>query len=135
MFVKSICGHHILCIPYEKSMDTIDKKWIEYANQYEGNIKGRIGLNFPYSESYGSYQIKYVIVYPKNDHLTYTHEWCHAMYYLCPDYRKKYEKEWDLLDQKEKQKIISFMKKIGYPKDKWIDEYQAYRQTEKRKIW
>ena len=134
MFVKTIETYHVLCIPYEKSIDSIDKKWMDYANQYEGNIKGRIGLNFPYP--YQPYQpYHYVIIYPKNDYATYRHEWCHALYYLCPSYRKKYEKEWNQLPQKEREKIISFMKKIGYPEDKWIDEYQAYQQTEKRKRW
>ena len=44
---------------------------------------------------------------------------------------KKIDKEWEELDERKRNKIITFLKKLGYCDKVIIDEYQAYRYTEK----
>ena len=39
---------------------------------------------------------------------------------------KKIDKEWEELDETKRNKIITFLKKLGYCDKVIIDEYQAY---------
>ena len=108
------------------------------SNRYEGELKNREGHNFPATsviktdEIYKfviENKIKYVIaVYNAK---SIKHEELHAKFYLDNDYRNKIQKEWDSMDSKKREYITTFLKKLGYSDKVIIDEYQAYRYSEK----
>ena len=62
---------------------------------------------------------------------SFQHEKLHAKYFLDKEYKKKIDKEWEEFDETKRNKIITFLKKLGYCDKVIIDEYQAYRYTEK----
>jgi len=108
------------------------------SERYEGLTGALEGHNFPASYVHKSdaiydvvkkHKILYVIgVY----HVTsLEHEKLHAKYYLDATYKKKIDEEWAQLDDVKKEKIIQFLTKLGYCEKVWIDEYQAYRYSEK----
>ena len=89
------------------------------------------GYNFPASfvEKNKKNKIEYVIgIYSGK---SFQHEKLHAKYFLDEEYKKKIDKEWEELDETKRNKIITFLKKLGYCDKVIIDEYQAYRYTEK----
>ena len=57
---------------------------------------------------------------------SFQHEKLHAKYFLDDEYKKKIDKEWEELDETKRNKIITFLKKLGYCDKVIIDEYQAY---------
>ncbi len=57
---------------------------------------------------------------------SFQHEKLHAKYFLDEEYKKKIDKEWEELDETKRNKIITFLKKLGYCDKVIIDEYQAY---------
>ncbi len=89
------------------------------------------GYNFPASfvKKNKKNKIEYVIgIYSGK---SFQHEKLHAKYFLDEEYKKKIDKEWEELDETKRNKIITFLKKLGYCDKVIIDEYQAYRYTEK----
>jgi len=50
---------------------------------------------------------------------------------LDKEYKEKIDKEWNDMEENKRNKIIAFLKKLGYDDKVLIDEYQAYRYTEK----
>ena len=59
------------------------------------------------------------------------HERLHAKYYLDAEYKKKIDDEWEEIDAKKREKITDFLKRLGYCDKVIVDEYQAYRYSEK----
>jgi len=59
------------------------------------------------------------------------HERLHAKYYLDEEYKKKIDDEWAEMDVKKREKIADFLKRLGYCDKVIVDEYQAYRYSEK----
>ena len=59
------------------------------------------------------------------------HERLHAKYYLDSEYKKKIDDEWEEMDAKKREKIMDFLKRLGYCDKVIVDEYQAYRYSEK----
>jgi len=59
------------------------------------------------------------------------HERLHAKYYLDAEYKKKIDDEWEEMDAKKRGKIKDFLKRLGYCDKVIVDEYQAYRYSEK----
>lgn len=59
------------------------------------------------------------------------HERLHAKYYLDEEYKKKIDDEWSEMDVKKREKISDFLKRLGYCDKVIVDEYQAYRYSEK----
>ena len=108
------------------------------TERYEGLSGALEGHNFPASyvqpgdsiyNLVQKHKIQYVIgVYHVN---ALDHEKLHAKYYLDVHYKKKIEEEWVQLDAVKRDKITHFLKKLGYGDHVIIDEYQAYRYTEK----
>lgn len=81
------------------------------------------------------YEVKYIIAYINGDIQTKRHELQHAKFYIDEMYRKSIYNMWNNLDEKTKNHIISFLKKLGYPDDVIIDEFQAYYMTEKHNFF
>jgi hypothetical protein len=108
------------------------------SERYEGLSGNLEGHNFPASyvqkgdiiyDVVQKHNIKYIIgIYHVN---SLEHEKLHAKYYLDVTYKKKIDEEWTQLDDVKKRKIIQSLTKMGYCDKVWIDEYQAYRYTEK----
>jgi hypothetical protein len=108
------------------------------TERYEGLSGNLEGHNFPASyvqkgdsiyDMVQKHKIIYVIgIYHVN---SLDHEKLHAKYYLDATYKKKIDEEWNKLDDVKKEKIIQSLTKMGYCDKVWIDEYQAYRYTEK----
>jgi hypothetical protein len=106
--------------------------------RYEGLLVNCEGHNFPAEfveksdEIYDFVKrnkIKYIIgIYNSKSIL---HEKLHAKYYLDSDYRNKINKEWDQLETTKREHITKFLKRLGYCDKVIIDEYQAYRYSEK----
>jgi hypothetical protein len=46
-------------------------------------------------------------------------------------YKAKIDNEWKNLTLKIRQHITNFLKRLGYGANVYIDEYQAYRYTER----
>ena len=125
-----------------KSVDQIEDL-VKIADEYEGKISGRYGMNFPISiiKKTKSNIIKeilkytksaeYVIVYKKGDYKTKMHELQHAKYYIDAKFREDVKQLWDSLQSKYKSNIIYMLKKMGYPDHVLLDEFQAYYYTEK----
>lgn len=112
-----------------------------YLNEFSLKYEGLINLeahNFPASvlpkqHILQTYNPKYVIgVYKSQD---IPHELQHAKFYLDSDFRNKVMQEWNELPDKTKSYIKNFLIKLGYPEDVWIDEYQAYKYTEKNNFF
>ncbi len=108
---------------------------IEYddlGTLYEGYISHRVGANLPMSvlrakfrtHRFCKYDADYIIVY--KDIQTLFHELLHAKFYLDSDYRKKIQKRWESLSEKEKARIQKKLFQYGYPESVHIDEWQAY---------
>ena len=131
---------NILHIIYTK-IEHISKCIIDIANAYEGNMKQRIGFNFPISfvkkinpkSKLLSYGVEYIIVYKKGDIQTKKHELQHAKYYMDELYRKEVKELWESFSEKYRDRILDLLKKMKYPDQTEIllDEFQAYYFTEK----
>ena len=134
----------VLHIVYKEKND-ISEEIISFANAYEGNIPERIGFNLPvdamikhdprhpFVKECIKDQVKYVIVYKKNDVLTMNHELCHAKYGMDEKYRKDVATLWDSFSEKYKKNVKEMLKRMKYPEkdDIILDEFQAYYFTEK----
>jgi hypothetical protein len=121
-----------------KNKAMMNKALSTISERYEGLTGNLEGHNFPASyvqkgdfiyDVVQKHNIKYVIgIYHVN---SLEHEKLHAKYYLDVTYKKKIDEEWAQLDDVKKGKIIQSFTKMGYCDKVWIDEYQAYRYTEK----
>ena len=117
------------------------------ADEYEGKISGRYGMNFPLNiiKKSDSNIIKeilkykksaeYIIVYKKGDIQTKKHELQHAKYYLDAKFREEVKLLWDSLKDKYKSNVLFMLKKMGYPDHVVLDEFQAYYFTEKENFF
>ena len=110
----------ILHITYEKK-ENILKEIVEIANKYEGEIKDRIGFNFPISfvkQNFPksillSYKAEYIIIYQKKDIQTKKHELQHALYALNPSLRSDVLTLWNSFPSSYQQKITSLLLKMN----------------------
>lgn len=121
-----------------KNKAIMNKALSAISERYEGLSDALEGHNFPASyvqpsdsiyDMVQKHKIIYVIgIYHVN---SLEHEKLHAKYYLDATYKKKIDEEWAQLDDVKKGKIIQFLTKLGYCEKVLIDEYQAYRYSEK----
>lgn len=109
----------VMHVVYEKSVPV---PLLELANEYEGFIPGRVGLNFPWNGA----TYDYVIVYPKKDpHRVREHEERHARFFMDKSYRESVMNEWNRLTDIARQKIEKYYASLGYPSHVVVDEWQA----------
>ena len=110
------------------------------ASEYEGNMKGRVGFNFPLTpdmklpkwlKPHINKEIKYLIAYKKGDVATLKHELQHAKYYLDIEFRSKVDEIWESLSESVQFTVKAMLTKMGYPEHVMMDEFQAYLFTEK----
>lgn len=132
-------------------------RYIDPISQYiEGSTKDtRIGHNFSI-ESFCKYisllknhtkeikeiisvvkkhEVKYIIAYISGDIQTKKHELQHAKFYIDEQYRISIYDKWNNLDKKTQNHIVCFLKRLGYPDEVIIDEFQAYYMTEKHNFF
>jgi len=106
------------------------------SNVYEGSLKNREGHNFPADYITKDHflwkykqQCRYVVAVYNTRSLS--HELLHAKYFVDNNYRLKINREWANLIPQRQAHITNFLRKLGYSDKVIIDEYQAYRYTEK----
>ena len=121
-----------------KNKHEMNKALSVISERYEGLSSNLEGHNFPASyvqkgdaiyDMVKKHKIAYVIGLYHFHSLT--HEKLHAKYYLDLSYKKKVDEEWKQLEDVKRNQIIQFLKKLGYCDKVLIDEYQAYRYSEK----
>lgn len=108
------------------------------SNAYEGALKqNREGHNFPSSyipkehALYKHIHSNCVYIIGVYTPLSLHHELLHARYYADSEYKEQIHNEWNSLSDVVKNHITLFLKRLGYRDDVIIDEYQAYKYTEK----
>lgn len=132
-------------------------RYIDPISTYiEGNTKDtRIGHNFSI-ENFWKYvsslkiqtkeiselinlvkkqEVQYIIAYINGDIQTKKHELQHAKFHIDIQYRQTIYDKWNSLNMKTQNHIVSFLKRLGYPDDVLIDEFQAYYMTEKQNFF
>ena len=129
--------NRLLIIRY-KNKAVMNKELSPISERYEGLSGALEGHNFPASyvqpgdsiyDMVQKHHIQYVIgIYHVH---SLPHEKLHAKYYLDATYKKKIDEEWAQLDDVKRNKIIQALTKMGYTEKVWMDEYQAYRYSEK----
>lgn len=140
--MKTLIEHRILHLIYERTMEEIPREVMNLCNQYEGDIKGRIGCNFPLSfvRSYDRMhpflkryekEVEYVIIYKKADISTKKHELQHAKYHMDSEFRKEVEQLWHSFTDGFRHSVTTLLTRMKYPEQVWLDEFQAYYYTEK----
>ena len=105
------------------------------SDQYEGPIKHREGHNFPaayisHNHVLAKYKsaASYVIGFYNSKSIQ--HELLHAKYFMDADYRDRIEHEWKQFEEPVRNRITTFIKRLGYSEHVLLDEYQAYRYSE-----
>lgn len=74
----------------------------------------------------------YVVGCVNGDKQTKAHELRHARFFVDQVYRAEVTDMWQHhLSEKERNTITTFLKRLGYPEQVLVDEFQAYLYTEK----
>jgi hypothetical protein len=131
----------LLIIRYDSKIK-MNNDLSKISERYEDLTISAEGHNFPASfvdkkdiiyDFVQKNKIEYIIgVYNSK---SIQHERLHAKYFLDPIYKNKIDNEWYELDDNKRKKITYFLKKLGYCDKVIIDEYQAYRYTEKNNFF
>lgn len=132
--------NNILIINFKNNKKQMNNTLDIISNNYEGYIANREGHNFPIEyipndHILAKYKKKCAYVIGIYNHHSLNHELLHAKYYLDREYKNKINKEWNNLEETTKKYITKFLKKLGYSDKVIIDEYQAYRYTEKNNFF
>ena len=125
----------ILTIHFEGDKEKMNRILDPISDEYEGPVKHREGHNFPSLHIPNEHILtKYK---PLCDYVigcynsrSIAHELLHAKFYMDAAYREMILLEWQDLEEKHRNTITVFLKKLGYSEKVFIDEYQAYRYTE-----
>jgi hypothetical protein len=124
-----------------KSKEFMNSILDSLSNNYEGILKNRQGHNFPAkfipdkSHMLSEYKSSCEYVIGMYNPSGMAHELLHAKYYIDQSYRNKIIQEWNGLTKFQQTHITQFLKSIGYSEQVIIDEYQAYRYTEKENFF
>lgn len=126
----------ILIIHFKGNKNFMNQLLDPISNKYEGSIINREGHNFPSNSIPKEHllhkyqnQCKYVIgIYHHN---SLNHELLHAKFYIDNNYKQYIINEWNNLKPFVRTHIYNFLKTMGYSDNVIIDEYQAYRYSEK----
>ncbi len=122
------------------SKDRMNELLEPISNTYEGALaQAREGHNFPSTflpmehVLYKHIETNPTCVYVIATHnpKSIPHELLHARFYADAGYRIRMTEEWNGLPEKTRAHITQFLMRLGYRESVIIDEYQAYRYTEK----
>jgi hypothetical protein len=124
-------GFNIPGVQIESCLDELNYEKVEY-NKYDSimhsvheSLMKHSGADKFSERTHGDF---YVIgCLSDNDALE--HEIAHALFYLNEDYKKEVTKLVGGMSKSLKNKIYSNLKKLGYTKEVYIDECQAYMAT------
>ena len=131
----------ILIVNFKGDKKLMNETLDAISNEYEGrSMTNRIGHNFP-----SSFIPKDHILFPFKDKSRYVlgitsqaslpHELLHAKFFMDKSYHDEQCTEWKSYKQETRDKITAFLKRLGYPDSVIIDEYQAYKNTEKENFF
>lgn len=134
--MKVTSYNNTLILNFNKDKKKMNETLDCISNSYEGIIYNREGHNFPSSiipdtHELSKYKFSHKYVIGVYNSQSIQHELLHAKYYTDTNYRDRIIKEWNDLEPSTKQHITKFLKKMGYGDNVIIDEYQAYRYTER----
>jgi hypothetical protein len=73
---------------------------------------------------------RYLIGVDSMEGSTFDHEMCHAMYYVCNEYRMKMDEITESIGAKNRAKMKRNLSAMGYCNSVFKDEVQAYMSTE-----
>lgn len=126
----------ILIIHFKGNKQKMNEVLDPISNNYEGVIVNREGHNFPSyyipkNHTLSQYKDKCKYVIGVYHHNSLAHELLHAKFYVDEAYKCRIIQEWDTLEPPTREHIYRFLKSMGYDDKVIIDEYQAYRYTEK----
>lgn len=134
--MKITINNDVLILHFKGNKEKMNEILDPISNIYEGKIINREGHNFPSSLIPKSHilfkykeQCKYVVGIFHHNSLQ--HELLHAKFYMDMNYKSRIIEEWNNLDPDVKEHIYKFLKSMGYSDKVIIDEYQAYRYSEK----
>lgn len=127
----------ILILHFHGKKEEMNNMLDNISNSYEGVMKNRDGHNFPIDfvpKNHFLYNYKretsckYVIAIYNTKSLQ--HELMHAKFYLDPVYKQQIIDEWNNMEEKKRNYLTQFIRKMGYSDHVIVDEYQAYKYTE-----
>jgi hypothetical protein len=114
----------------------IFRSWVDFEHgsnyftplEYDllGSVLDRVDINETF----------YVIAAKKGDKITLKHEMAHAMYYVDPAYKLNMDSitiQFKNVHKKQYKKLCKSLSKMGYNKNVYDDEIQAYLSTETKK--
>jgi hypothetical protein len=120
------------------------------SDRVDGPIKNRLGHNFSWAEmtpneakalmgmlpkSMGK-SFTYLIACMKGNAQTLKHELCHAQYYVSQEWQELVNHVWsDVLSDRDRTYLTSFLTRLKYKPSVHIDEFQAYALTEPANFW
>lgn len=95
---------------------SIEEEWLM------NNIRDSVDLSRPY----------YIVGYAKKESSTKKHELAHALYYLCPEYRKEADEIVSSIPSDQIFTLHNFLEDRYYDKSVFPDEMQAYLLADKK---
>lgn len=127
----------VLIVNFKGNKKLMNETLDAISNEYEGGVmRNREGHNFPSSFIPAGHMLSeykdrcsYVLGIKSQESLP--HELLHAKFYMDKSYRDAQCAEWNSYKQETRDKICAYIKRLGYPDSVIIDEYQAYKNTEK----
>ncbi len=131
----------ILILNFKGNIKLMNEILDPISNIYEGELNKRIGHNFPSTfipnnnHLLSQYKSKCDYVIGISNIKDLNHELAHAKFYLDSDYKRQIIDEWENLNNLTRTHIYNFLKKLGYSDSVIIDEYQAYKSTEKNNFF
>ena len=118
------------------------------SDRVDGPIKNRLGHNFPYhvmtkeevkmiaallpkAKGTQNKPYSYLIACMRGNAQTLKHELCHAKYFVNEEWRALVARVWhEVLSEKERLYLSSFLTRLKYQPAVHVDEFQAYALTE-----
>lgn len=82
-----------------------------------------------YYDCHSKYEDKFYLIATTGKNNVIKHEIAHGFFYLLPEYKKEMENAFSYLDSNVINQINSKLKEMGYTKQVFVDETQAYLST------
>jgi hypothetical protein len=130
-----------VCVLFFRSREMMNAMLNPISDRYEGFLARREGHNFPANVIPRDHLLHKILSKKKSISCLYVvgvyrradlaHELLHARFYLDAEYRERIHQEWEEMEAEKRAWIERFLERLGYDCRVWIDEYQAYRYSER----